>query len=61
MQVGVRGRDLVLSRSGQRHLDALCLRKFNQGKVGRPKAGSPPPLSVTISGSLMRVEARDEH
>jgi hypothetical protein len=30
MQVGVRGRDLTLSRSGQRHIDALCLRKFNQ-------------------------------
>jgi hypothetical protein len=36
MQVGVRGKDPTLSRSGQRHIDALCLRKFNRGEVRRP-------------------------
>jgi transposase-like protein len=29
-EVGVRGKDLILSRSGQRHIDALCVPNFNQ-------------------------------
>ena len=51
MQVGVRGKDLVLSRSGQRHIDALCPRKFNQGKVGRPDARPFDPIpAVPLRG-----------
>jgi hypothetical protein len=35
-EVGVRGKDLILSRSGQRHIDALCVPNFNQRMyVGR--------------------------
>ena len=29
-EVGVRGEDLIFSRSGQRHIDALCVPNFNQ-------------------------------
>ena len=41
MQVGSGGMDLVISRSGQRHIDALCLRKFNPGNVARPGPKRP--------------------
>src|SRR5262249_41908581 len=35
-EVGVRGEDLILSRSEQRHIDALCVSNFNQRMcVGR--------------------------
>ena len=57
MRVGIRGMDLILSRSG-RYIDALCLRKFNQGNLCRPKAGGPHPLASTISGSVMRERRR---
>jgi hypothetical protein len=57
MQVGVRGKDLTLSRSGQRHIDALCLRKFNQGDARRPggdktshSGRSPSQLSLSLMG-----------
>jgi hypothetical protein len=44
-EVGVRGRDLILSRSGQRHIEALCVPDFNQKMyVGRRRQTSPTGL-----------------
>jgi hypothetical protein len=41
-EVGVRGKDLILSRSGQRHIDALCVPNFNQRIIRRPEATNVP-------------------
>ena len=50
MRVGVRGMDLILSRSG-RYIDALCLRKSI--KESRSAQGWCPDLQHTVFGETL--------